>query len=297
MHIPVLLHEAVEGLNARRGKVAVDATLGAGGHARLICERLGNGGRLLAIDADRTSLLRAAAFAREGGCEVIPMLGNFRDLTALLQEAGISKIDAILFDLGVRSNQLEDSGRGFSFKKPEPLIMTFAADAGPETLTACDVVNDWSEEHLADIFRGFGEERHAAKIARAIVLRREERPIETSTELGDIIVEAVPPAYRRGKIHPATRAFQAIRIAVNDELGALRAGLAAAWNALSLEGRMAVISFHSLEDRIVKNFMRDKARAGEAWLLTKKPIVPSEVEAAANPRARSAKLRIVEKRA
>ncbi|MBI1975864.1 MAG: 16S rRNA (cytosine(1402)-N(4))-methyltransferase RsmH [Candidatus Vogelbacteria bacterium] len=295
MHESVLLHEAVDGLNVRRGKVVVDATLGAGGHSRLICERLGGAGRLIGIDADRTTLLRAAEFAGQGGCELIPVLGNFRDLTELLSEVGISEIDGIIFDLGVRSNQLEGSARGFSFRAHEPLRMTFAADASAEATTALDVVNRWSEEHIADILRGFGEEKYANRIASAIVRAREAHAIEYSDDLGVIVWQAVPHAHRHGRIHPATRTFQAIRMAVNDELGALQSGLSKGWSVLRPHGRMSVISFHSIEDRIVKQFFKEREIAGEAVRITKKPIVPMAEEIARNPRSRSAKLRVCEK--
>ncbi len=203
--------------------------------------------------------------------------------------------DAIIFDLGVSSDQLENSGRGFSFLKDEPLLMTLKANSSPEDLTAKDVVNNWSEENLADIIYGYGEERWSRKIARGIVEARQNGEIRTTGELTGIVEKSVPVRYRKGRIHPATRTFQAIRIAVNDELRALEEGLTKGFEVLKKEGRMAVVSFHSLEDRVVKRFYQNKEREGEAKLVNKKPITPSGEEIRENRRSRSGKLRILEK--
>jgi len=220
---------------------------------------------------------------------------NFRLLDEVLEGLGIQSVDAILLDLGLSSNQLEESGRGFSFQKDESLLMTMIRQPGENDLTAEKILNTFSEEALELILRGFGEERHSKKIAREIVERREKKPFKTTSDLLEAVRAATPASYHRGKINPATRTFQAIRIAVNEELTALEEGLKKGFKILKPGGRFAVISFHSLEDRIVKNFFRDKAQKDLGKLITKKPIIPSEEEKQRNPRSRSAKLRVLEK--
>ncbi len=207
---------------------------------------------------------------------------------------GIPKIDGALFDLGISSMEIGESGRGFSFQYDEPLLMTLENPITETTLTARDVVNSLPEKELADIIYKYGEERFSRPIAKAIVTARRRAKIDSSLQLAEIIAEAVPKGYRNGRINPATKTFQALRIFVNDEFGAIEEGLSGAWNLLTPGGRIAVISFHSLEDRIIKNFFKDKAK-DSGRLLTKKPIVPTRAEIIKNPRSRSAKLRIIEK--
>ena len=211
-----------------------------------------------------------------------------------MDQAGVAQVDGILFDLGLSSDQIEESGRGFSFKTNEPLLMTMKKDLLSTDITAYEVVNSWAEQTLADIIYAYGEDRFARRIAKAIVTAREIRAIETAEQLSEIVASAVPK-FGFKKINPATKTFQAIRIAVNDELGAIKEALPKAFIRLKPGGRMALISFHSLEDRIVKRFFKEKEKAGEGELINKKPITPSPQELAENPRSRSAKLRIIEK--
>ena len=279
-HVPVLLQEIVEGLDLESGEIFVDATYGAGGHTQGVRRRYPHV-KTMSIDCDP-----------ETGASIV---GNFRDIDKLL---GDTRPDAILFDLGISSDQLGPQaggpGRGFSFLRDEPLLMTLSK-SGPDDLTAEKVINTFSEEALELIIRGFGEERYSARIAKEIVERREKKPLKTTFELRDAIFSAVPDSYKRSRINPATRTFQAIRIATNEELTALEEGLEKAYQALRIGGRIAVISFHSLEDRIVKNYFRKLNLDGCVEIITKKPITPSEEEIASNPRARSAKLRIAKK--
>lgn len=289
-HRTVLLHEAIEGLSIRPDDTVVDGTLGGAGHSRAIAELLGPGGTLIGFDLDRDAILRAQEALVGAAPQVILIESNFRHLKRELESRGITRVSKALFDLGWSSFQLS-VGRGFSFLRNEPLRMTYAQEGG---LTAREIVNEWEESSLADIIFGWGEERYARRIAKAIVEHRVEKPIETTADLVEIIRGAVPTTYRHGSIHPATRTFQALRIAVNDEMGALTEGLDAAWSLLAPGGRIAVITFHSIEDRIVKRaFLRYAAEGGER--ITRKPIVPSDAELADNPRARSAKLRVIER--
>ncbi len=294
MHTPVLLYEVLQFLSIEKGETVLDATAGGGGHTRAFCDAVGAGGRVIAIDADSTALAQVRERLTGAACRAEFIHGNFRDLSEMLQNRGISAIDKALFDLGLSSDQLQYSGRGFSFERDEPLLMTFA-DRTPEgTLTAYEIVNSWSEGELSDILHVYGEERRARSIARGISAARKLRPIGTTSELVSVIESVAPP---RGveRIHPATKTFQTLRIAVNDEIGALEEGLVATFGALRPHGRIAVISFHSIEDRTVKRFFADLARSGAAALLTKKPIVPGEAEVRANRRSRSAKMRAIVK--
>ncbi len=306
-HRSVLLHEAVDSLLLKKDDVVVDGTLGGAGHALAIVEQLGRSGTLIGVDADQDAVSRArdmladALPAREVGSPVpkkgdgptvILVNDNFRNLTTALASVGIESIDKAIFDLGWSSYQLA-GGRGFSFLSDEPLSMSYAHN---QVLTAATIVNDWKQESIEDVIRGFGDERYAKRIAERIVRVRAGVRIATARQLADIVKAAVPSAYRYGKLHPATKTFQALRIAVNDEFGALEEGLRAAWTMLTPGGRIAVISFHSSEDRIVKHRFADWAREGEANLVTRKPIVPSDSEVRANPRSRSAKLRVIEKK-
>lgn len=292
-HQPVLLHEAIEQLDIQPGDTIVDATLGGAGHARAIAEKLGEKGTLVGFDLDSDAIERARDALKNSRCRVHLVEANFRHTHEELMKLGVSHITKSLFDLGWSSYQL-DSGRGFSFQRDEPLLMTYAK-SGERILTASVVVNEWEEESLADIIFGWGEERYSRRIAHAIVAAREKKPIRTSGELAEIISASVPSKYRYGRIHPATRTFQALRIAVNDELGALKEGLESTWEMLAPKGRIAVISFHSIEDRLVKQLFALWEKSGSGVRITKKPITPSRAEIMENPRSRSAKLRVISK--
>ena len=296
MHKTVLLNEAIDGLNLKSDSVVIDCTFGGGGHSLEICRRY-PGVTVIAFDQDKNVFQKAERFK---DYNITFINENFRNIDVVSRE-----VDGIIFDLGLSSDQLENSGRGFSFLKDEPLMMTMKENPSPEDVTASDVVNGWSEESLADIIYGYGEEKFSRRIARAIVDARQKKKIETTFDLVQIISDAVPArfakasarraGYRRGRLHFATRTFQAIRIAVNDELGALREGLDKGFNILKRGGRMSVITFHSLEDRIVKRFFKQKADEGEAKIINKKVIIPTSEEIKNNPRSRSAKLRLLEK--
>jgi len=287
MHDPVLLHEVVDGLEIQDGDIVLDMTLGAGGHSKAI---LGSGKniRLIGIDQDDAAIAIAKETLKNWKDKVTIVKGNFRDAEKLLADIGVSKVNKILFDLGVSSMQLDDAKRGFSFRHDAPLSMTMSDQA---KFSARDIVNGWDEEDIANVIFAYGEERKSRSIAKAIVVARTVRPIETTLELADIVNNAVGRKPWM-KTNPATKTFQALRIAVNDELGALKTGLITAEHLVLPGGRIAVISFHSLEDRIVKNFMKEKkGNGGET--LSKKPIIATEDEENRNPRSRSAKLRII----
>lgn len=268
-------------------------TLGAGGHAEALIERLGPDGTFIGLDADSQAIADARKKFAHAALRIILVHANFRRLGDVLAENGITSVNGIVFDLGWRTEQL--TGRGFSFLKDEPLLMTFDPEPPEGALTAYEIVNTWDEQHIADILYGWGGEHFSRHIANAIVKRRAEKPIETTVELADIVSRATPPWYRRRHIHPATKTFQALRIAVNDEIGALREGLAAARDALGNGERIVVITFHSVEDREVKHFFREWERESRGTVLTKKPQTASAEEVKANPRSRSAKLRVFEK--
>lgn len=291
-HTTVLLKEAVVALQIQPTDTIVDATYGAGGHAEEILERLGSTGTCIAIDVDETAFLRKPRNPNQATIHLVN--DNFRNITDILRSLYTTSVEGILADLGWRSEQFSVGDKGLSFMHDGPLLMTLGA-ASAYSFTAADIVNEWAEETLADIIFGYGEERYARRIAKAIVSRRANKPITTTFELRDCIVAAVPASARHGKIHPATKTFQALRIAVNDELQALEAFIEAGFNALAPGGRLAIISFHSLEDRIVKHSFRALAQTGQGAVETKKPIEPSAEERASNPRARSAKLRVIEK--
>lgn len=292
VHKSVLLQETIEGLNLKQGSVVLDATFGGGGHTLEVCKNY-KGVEVVALDQDKSTWERAKDKFK--GFKVSFYNENFRNLDKALKKEGVTEVDGIIFDLGLSSDQLEVSLRGFSFMKDEPLMMTMKENPGREDLTAKDIVNSWSEENLAKILRGYGEENFAGRIARAIVEAREEKEIESTFQLVEIIRSVVPAFYRKGKTHFATKTFQAIRMAVNDELRALQEGLEKGVVALKSGGRMSVISFHSGEDRVVKNIFKNLAKEGKIKLINKKPIVPGKVELKENKRARSAKLRIIEK--
>ncbi len=305
-HKPVLLNECIEALNIRPDGVYVDGTLGRAGHSREIAQRLTTG-RLICIDRDMAAIDAAQERLAPWMDRVTLVHSNFSELDGVLPQAGAAGADGMLFDLGVSSPQLDDASRGFSYMQDAPLDMRMDASA---PLTARGVVNEWPYEELRRILFEYGEERYAPAIAKAIVRARETAPVETTLELVDIIRGAMPPAALREKQHPAKRSFQAIRIAVNGELDALPPMLKAAVDHLNPGGRLAVITFHSLEDRIVKRAMQDMARGctcppefpvcvcgkkPKIRLLTRKPIIPGAAELEENPRARSAKLRVAEK--
>ena len=306
-HRPVLLQECIEALKIRPDGIYLDGTLGRGGHSEEIVKRLSEGGRLLCIDRDRQALEEAGERLAPWQDRITFLHGNFADLDALMTEAGVEAADGMLFDLGVSSPQLDDPDRGFSYMQDAPLDMRMDRD---DTLTAWTVVNRWPRDELRRILSQYGEERYAGPIAAAIDRARQTAPIETTGQLVDIIKSALPAAALREKQHPAKRSFQGIRIAVNDELGAVSRMMQAAVPRLRAGGRLAVISFHSLEDRIVKSELAAAARgcvcppefpvcvcgrSPQVRLVTRKPILPGNEELEENPRARSAKLRVAEK--
>jgi len=291
-HVPVMLGEALEHLRLEPGKVIVDGTGGAGGHAGALLDRLRPGGRLIVLDRDLEALERLKARIGRPG-DVRYFYANFCDLDQVLAQAGEGQIHGVLLDLGVSSLQLADPDRGFSFDRAGRLDMRFDRAAA---LTAEDVVNRWPAERLAEVFRRYGDQPFARRIAAAIAAARQRRPIRTTDELAEVVTRALPPAHRRReRLHPATRVFQAVRIAVNDELGSLERFFDKVFDCLiSPGGRVVVIAFHSGEDRIVKNRLREAVRAGRARLVTAKPLAPTPAEVQANPRSRSARMRVAE---
>lgn len=298
MHIPVLLKEVIEFLNPEPNDNFVDCTLGGGGHSLEILEKIKPNGKILAIDLDHGALeVFENTISGFGDKERVTLVnGNFADLEDIADKNNFKSVKGILLDLGFSSNQLEEGGRGLSFLKDEPLDMRLGAissSGGGERgeVAAEDIINSYRYEDLARIFREYGEERNAGRIAKTICEYRKKNKIKTTGQL----VEVVSKVNYRSRIHPATRVFQALRIAVNQELDNLEKVLPQAVKILEPKGRLAVISFHSLEDRIVKHFFRNKKQEGALNILTKKPFRPSEQEAMANPRSRSAKLRVAEK--
>ena len=296
IHKPVLLNEVLEVLNPQPGQLFIDGTANGGGHTLAILERIKPNGKILAIDKDRDLVdrLQATSYKLQAN-EIVPVCGSYGDIKKIADDHGFYQVSGILLDLGYSSHHLERSGRGFSFQKDEPLIMRYETESDLGTgLTAKDAVNQFSESDLADIFYRYGEERFSRRIAKAIYLARKKRKIETTKELADIVASAYPKRFFY-KIHPATKVFQALRVFVNNELSELENTLPQALEILASDGRIAVISFHSLEDRIVKNFFKAEKEKGIINIITKKPIITSAEEAKANPRARSAKMRVAEK--
>lgn len=306
-HKSVLLRECIDALNIRPDGIYLDGTLGGAGHSSQIARRLTEGGRLIGVDRDRTALAAAKERLAPYADRVTLVHSNFAEIDAILDSLGIPAVDGMLFDLGVSSPQLDDASRGFSYMADAPLDMRMDKD---DALTAGEVVNTWPQGELRRILYDYGEERYAPQIAAAICRAREKAPVETTLELVDIIRSAMPAQALREKQHPAKRSFQAIRIAVNDELGAVSRMMQAAVGRLNPGGRLAVITFHSLEDRIVKSEMQQAARGCTCppefpvcvcgkkplvKLVTRKPIVSGPAELEENPRARSAKLRVAEK--
>ncbi|WP_454192087.1 16S rRNA (cytosine(1402)-N(4))-methyltransferase RsmH [Paenibacillus sp. Marseille-Q7038] len=312
-HITVLKEEATEGLNIKQDGIYVDCTLGGAGHSSVIASKLGPQGRLIALDQDDWALDHAKSKLAGFDTNITLVKTNFRDLTEVLtaqdvpMQDGIPQVDGILYDLGVSSPQFDEGERGFSYNHDAPLDMRMDQSA---LLTAKDIINEWSAEEIARILYVYGEEKFSRRIARVIVEKRKSAPIETTGELVDIIKEGIPAAARRTGGHPAKRSFQALRIAVNDELGAFEEALHQAVRCLKPGGRVSVITFHSLEDRICKQIFSSYLEKctcptdfplcvcggkGTLRLVNRKPMVPTEAELSQNPRARSAKLRVAEK--
>ena len=306
-HVTVLAEEAVQALNIHPDGIYLDGTLGGAGHSARIAAQLDERGVLIGIDRDETALRAAHDRLEPLGRQLRLVHDNFQNLERILDELGYAAVDGMLFDLGVSSPQLDDAERGFSYMTDAPLDMRMDRS---EHLSAAEVVNTWPQEELRRILYDYGEERYAPQIAAAIVRRRSEAPIETTLQLVEVIRGAMPPQALREKQHPAKRSFQAIRIAVNDELGAVRQMMRAAIHRLKPGGRLAVITFHSLEDRIVKTELQQAARGcicppsfpvcvcgrkPAVKIITRKPILPTAEELEENPRARSAKLRVAEK--
>lgn len=324
IHKSVLLDETIEALNLKEGMIVVDATLGGGGHSREILKKIGDDGKLIAFDWDEEAIERFTNVECQMSNEEekrliykkgkIAKIGNivlvnesFANIGEVLNSLQINKVDAIVADLGISSDQLDDARRGLSFQQDAELDMRLDRS---KTLTAAQVVNSYSEEDLKKIIREYGDEKFAARIASAIAKARNEAPIKDTKQLAMLIANAVPEMYRRGRIHPATKTFQALRIEVNGELDAIKVFMPQAIEALAPKGRLAIISFHSGEDSIVKSILREYARGcicppempvcvcgheAAIKLITRKPVVPSEEEIARNPRSRSAKLRVAEK--
>lgn len=292
-HVPVMCAEVLEALQPRSGGRYIDGTLGGGGHTRALLEASAPDGRLLALDRDADAIVRARHALADFGPRVTLVQASFSQLDQTAAAYGFLDCGGVVLDLGISSDQLADAERGFSFQTNGPLDMRLDRSGGQ---TAAQILNQTGETELADIFFQFGEERRSRRLARSVVERRRARPFATTGDLVETVERAL--GGRRGRLHPATRIFQALRIAANDELNALQAGLAAAAAVLAVGGRLAVISFHSLEDRIVKQFIARHTRGDDQpplRALNKKPLVPGLSERVANPRSRSAKLRIAER--
>lgn len=291
MHYPVLREEVLSYLAPAPGNVILDATLGGGGHASDIIDKITPGGRLIALDRDIEAIERARDKFADRINDVIFINEDFGNIASVLRQRGIEKIDGAVFDLGLSSFQLDDPSRGFSFMNDGPLDMRFDRLGG---ITAYEVVNSYGKEELAGLIRDFGEERHYRLIASAIVNARKRSKISTTRELVSIIGGAVGKKYSGQRIHPSCRTFQALRIHVNNEMSSLETGVYGAVSLISPGKRICVISFHSLEDRIVKNIFRKEAKLGVLRIITKKPVVPGSAEIRVNSRSRSAKLRVAE---
>lgn len=293
-----MLNEVLDFLDLKNGDVVLDATSGLGGHSVEICKKIGKKGLFIGVEQD-SEILEENKLKKEiesvgvlkCDCRVNFINDNFRNLDSF----GIEYLDAAVFDLGMNTAQIMESGRGFSFQKDEPLIMNFKKEMGPEDLTAMEILNTWSEEDIFEILKDYGEEGFAGPISKSIIRQRKDRKMETTFDLVDAVRRGVPPFYTKRKIHFATKTFQALRIAVNDELNALKEGMRKCWALLRDDGTMVVISFHSLEDRIVKNFFRDRKKEKTGIVLTKKPAIASRGEVLENPKSRSAKLRACKK--
>lgn len=295
IHRSVLLDEVIKGLDIKPGDIIVDGTLGNGGHTKAIAEKFGKTVKLIGIDLDADALERSKERLKDVECDITYVLGSFRNIDEHMQALGIPSVNKVLLDIGLSSNQLEESGRGFAFRSDEPLKMTFKKELEEGEYNAYDIVNTWDEDSIRTIIRSYGEEKFAGRIAKGIVRTRELSEIKTTTDLVNVILASTPRFYHRGKIHPATRTFQALRITVNDEIYALEEGLEKSFLQLAPKGRLAIIGFHSLEDRVVKEHFKSLEAAKQGTRITKKPITAKEEEVYENPRSRSAKLRIIEK--
>lgn len=287
LHIPVLLNEVLAGLSPRAGDVVLDATAGGGGHSEGFLTL--SGVKVIALDEDAQALVRVRERLGRFAPRLTLIEGNFADLKELLKKENVNEISHAIFDLGFSSDQL--TGKGLSFQSNEPLSMHYGK-VPRLGITAAELLNSWSEKDIANVLFGYGEERRSRVFARTIVERRKTHPFATTHDLASLIEGNSP---RKGRIHPATKVFQALRIAVNDELSVIKTGLRAAVELLHKGGRIAVISFHSIEDRVVKEVLRDLANEGKVSLVTKKPLAPSIQEKRCNPRSRSAKLRVAQK--
>jgi 16S rRNA (cytosine1402-N4)-methyltransferase len=297
IHIPVLLNESLALLDLRAGETVIDCNVNRAGHSIEIAKRIGSNGTLIGIDLDITALEEAQQ--KLAGLSEHPRIclihNNFRNLDQVLEDTGVSSVDKILFDLGLSSQELDISGRGFTFQKDEPLLMTYDSKVTEETLTAKDILNLWEEETLADIIFAYSDEKFARRIARGIVGIRKVRPFETTFDLVRAVEMSVPEGYVKAKTHFATKTFQALRIAVNDEIGALKEALEKSFSFLKPGGIIVVITFHSLEDRVVKQYFKELYQSKRVELLTKKPVDPTRAEIKSNPRSRSAKVRAIKK--
>ncbi|MCX6754190.1 MAG: 16S rRNA (cytosine(1402)-N(4))-methyltransferase RsmH [Candidatus Nomurabacteria bacterium] len=294
-HIPVLRDESIDGLAIKKGDIVVDGTLGGGGHTFEMIKRYNDSIKIIGLDLDIDAKSRTEILIGDTPSDFVFANSGFQDIDKVLTDLKIENVDGILLDLGISSFQLEVAGRGFSFLKDEPLLMTMKKEPTEEDLTAKEIVNTWDEENIADIIYGFGEEKYSRKIAKKIVESRKEKEIETTFDLVKIIQDAVGGYYKGLRIHPATRTFQALRIATNSELSNLEEVLDKGFNCLKKGGHMSIISFHSLEDRIVKRAFVGLKEKGLAKIINKKPIIPTAEELRSNPRSRSAKLRLLEK--
>jgi 16S rRNA (cytosine1402-N4)-methyltransferase len=292
VHIPVMLQEVVEYMNLPVGGVFVDCTIGLAGHASTLAKKLGETGRIIGIDRDMAALRQAEESLRGLGPKCSFVHADFRKIDTVLNELGVEQVDGILLDLGISSLQLDDPARGFSLNLPGPLDMRMDQEGA---FSAYDLINSLSEKEISSILKIYGEERLHNRIAHFLVNERVKHPIESTTELRDVVLKALPPRYKRQKIHPATRTFQAFRIAVNRELESLEMALDKCLGILKPHGRICVISFHSLEDRIVKHKFRAFAKEGKISLVFKKPLRPTDEEVQLNSRSRSACLRVAEK--
>lgn len=292
IHIPVMLNEIIDNLNLKPNAVGVDCTLGMGGHAQAILEKIGPHGKLIGIDRDEQALAIAKKRLKDHGQQCVFVYSNYHQIDQILSQQSIQAVDFILLDLGVSSLQLNDFKRGFSFREDGPVDMRM--DQGQQ-LSAYDLVNTYSVEKISTILKEYGEERWHRRIAQAIVQARGKHTINTTKQLSEIILKAMPKGKSWQKIHPATRSFQAIRMAVNQEVEGLQETLGKCIDFLKGGGRIAVVSFHSLEDRIVKHTLRSKAKEDIVHLITKKPLRPTYTEITQNPRSRSARLRVAER--
>jgi 16S rRNA (cytosine1402-N4)-methyltransferase len=294
-HISVLLNESVDGLAIKEGDIIVDGTLGGGGHTLEIIRRFSKKVKIICLDLDKDAIERVEKLVDSNNSDVIFKNAGFQDIDKVLNDLKIMNVDRILLDLGFSSFQLEEGNRGFSFVKNEPLLMTMKKNPKEDDLTAYKIVNTWDEKTLADIIFGFGEEKYARKIAKGIAEARLVKKIETTFDLVEIINKEVGRFYKGKKINPSTKTFQALRIATNSELANLEEVIKKGFSCLEKGGRMAIISFHSLEDRIIKKAFVELKSKDLVKIITKKPIIPSETEVKSNPRSRSSKLRLIEK--